>query len=57
MLNFLVSRENGSHDNKSLTRAECTRRLYLLDVSRMVDVEKTHKAGVNTLDLDLIENR
>ncbi|ESO92598.1 hypothetical protein LOTGIDRAFT_233046 [Lottia gigantea] len=58
MLKFLTSRESGSSDPSLLRRAEVTRRIYSLELSKHRDIEKSNALGVvNALDIDSIENR
>lgn len=57
MLKFLNFREKGLHDPLTLKRAETTRRATNLELSQHKDIQRIHSGTVNSLDIDLIENR
>lgn len=57
MLSLLSSREMGVHAPTVLHMAESTRRTYSLELSKYQDVQKIYDTGVNSLDLEKIENR
>ncbi|XP_002733656.1 DNA excision repair protein ERCC-8-like [Saccoglossus kowalevskii] len=57
MLSFLSARENGTHRPSALSRAEATRRIFSLELSKDRDVQRIHDSGVNTLDIDPVEGR
>ena len=57
MLSFLASRENGLDDPECLRFATCTLRAQSLDLSKHYDLERLHKGGINSVDIDPIEHR
>ncbi|KAK6179260.1 hypothetical protein SNE40_011663 [Patella caerulea] len=58
MLSFLAGRESGSTNPFLLRRAEITRRIFSLDLSKHRDVERIDSlGGINSLNIDTIENR
>jgi hypothetical protein len=57
MLHLLETREKGSTKPISIVRRETARRSLALQLSKYQDAELFHNAGVNTLDIDLIEQR
>ena len=57
MLRLLTSREVGDDNPLILYRAETTRRLFALELSKYTDFERVHTSPVETLDIDLAEGR
>nr|XP_060617512.1 DNA excision repair protein ERCC-8 [Anolis sagrei ordinatus] len=57
MLGFLSARQAGLDDPLRLRRAESTRRVLSLEINKDKYVERIHESGVNTLDIEHIENR
>uniref|UniRef100_A0A803T661 ERCC excision repair 8, CSA ubiquitin ligase complex subunit n=1 Tax=Anolis carolinensis TaxID=28377 RepID=A0A803T661_ANOCA len=57
MLGFLSARQAGLDDPLRLRRAESTRRVLSLEINKDKYVERIHESGVNTLDIEPIENR
>ncbi|KAK7100634.1 DNA excision repair protein ERCC-8-like [Littorina saxatilis] len=57
MLRLLSERESGILSPLILRRAETARRNFSLELSKYKDVEVSHKGGVNSLDIDVAENR
>ncbi|KAM3847215.1 DNA excision repair protein ERCC-8 isoform 2-T2 [Vipera latastei] len=57
MLGFLSARQVGVDDPLRLRRAEATRRVLSLELNKNNDVERIHGSGINTLDIEPIENR
>lgn len=57
MLKLLRCREHGIHPPDMVIKAEVTRRALSLDVSKYFDMQKVFDAGINTLDIDCVENR
>ncbi|XP_063151690.1 DNA excision repair protein ERCC-8 isoform X2 [Candoia aspera] len=57
MLGFLSARQAGVDDPLRLRRAEATRRVLSLELNKNKDVERIHGSGINTLDIEPVENR
>ncbi|KAK7489058.1 hypothetical protein BaRGS_00019719 [Batillaria attramentaria] len=57
MIRLLGERESGIIYPLIFQRAEVTRRNYCLELSKHKDVEGVHKGSINSVDLDVIENR
>ncbi|KAL8611451.1 hypothetical protein ACOMHN_014506 [Nucella lapillus] len=57
MLRLLSERDNGIMSPLLLRRAQRARRHLNLELSKHTEVEAFHKGSVNSLDLDLAENR
>ncbi|XP_041358776.1 DNA excision repair protein ERCC-8-like [Gigantopelta aegis] len=57
MLRLLKLREIGADNPLILYRAETTRRLFGLELSKYTDCERVHKSPIGTLDIDLAEGR
>ncbi|XP_070791969.1 DNA excision repair protein ERCC-8 [Pituophis catenifer annectens] len=57
MLGFLFARQAGVDDPLRLRRAEATRRVLSLELNKNKDVERIHGSGINTLDIEPVENR
>ena len=57
MNRLLCEREIGITGPLLLRRAETARRTFNLELSKYRDVEEVHKGSVNSLDLDIAENR
>ena len=56
MLQLLSGRENGTNKPNVLFRAERTRRVFALDLSKYRDVDQV-KSAVNCIDIDLTESK
>ncbi|XP_005990749.1 DNA excision repair protein ERCC-8 isoform X2 [Latimeria chalumnae] len=57
MLGFLSARRTGLDEPSRLKRAESTRRVLNLELNKNRDVERIHGGGVNTLDIEPVEER
>ncbi|KAH0627963.1 hypothetical protein JD844_008577 [Phrynosoma platyrhinos] len=57
MLGFISARQAGLDDPLRLRRAESTRRVLSLELNKDKDIERIHGSGINTLDIEPIENR
>ncbi|XP_067120324.1 DNA excision repair protein ERCC-8-like [Centruroides vittatus] len=57
MLSFLEQLRNGSIESRSFQIAETTRRVLSLELSNFRDLERSHAGGVNTIDIETVENR
>ncbi|XP_071118181.1 DNA excision repair protein ERCC-8-like [Haliotis cracherodii] len=57
MLRLFTDREYGIDSPIILSRAETTRRIFSLELSKHRDVDRVHDGGINSLDIDLIESR
>lgn len=57
MLRFVTAREIGSILPSYLVKVETTRRIFSVELSTHFDVQKIHDAAINSLDIDLVEDR
>ncbi|CAD5118198.1 DgyrCDS6920 [Dimorphilus gyrociliatus] len=57
MINLLYDIRQGKRRPQELCRAERTRRLFSLDLDKNTDFAAAHNSGINTLDLDVDEQR
>lgn len=57
MLKFLNARARGTHRPDALPRAEVTRRVFSLELSKTKDVQRIHANGVQAIDIDPAEGR
>ncbi|XP_033115097.1 DNA excision repair protein ERCC-8-like [Anneissia japonica] len=57
MLKFLSYQERGILSSLELMRAEITRRIYSLELSKTRDVQRIHSGAVNCLDIDPSEGK
>lgn len=57
MLSSISARRYGIDDPLRLRRAETTRRVLSLELNKDRDVERIHGSGVNTLDIEPVEQR
>ncbi|XP_074669550.1 DNA excision repair protein ERCC-8 isoform X1 [Strix aluco] len=57
MLASLWARQIGLGDPVRLRRAEATRRVLHLELNKDRDVERIHKSGINSLDIETVEGR
>ncbi|XP_044302245.1 DNA excision repair protein ERCC-8 isoform X2 [Varanus komodoensis] len=57
MLSFISARQSGLDEPLRLRRAESTRRVLSLELNKDKDIEQIHGSGINTLDIEPVENR
>jgi DNA excision repair protein ERCC-8 len=57
MLQILERREQGRHRPHHIVWTQTARRSISLELSKYQDVEPLHTAGVNSLDIDPVEQR
>ena len=57
MLGLLHSRELGLDSPHHLKVAEATRRAFSIELSKYQDVQQVFDSAVNSLDIDIIEER
>ena len=57
MLHFISSRQDGSHPSFYLPRAEKTRRVYSIKLSKDGEFEQVHQSPINCVDIDATEGR
>ncbi|XP_077203316.1 DNA excision repair protein ERCC-8 isoform X2 [Paroedura picta] len=57
MLGSIFARQAGLDDPLRLRRAESTRRVLSLELSKDKDVEIIHESGISTLDIEPVEGR
>jgi hypothetical protein len=57
MLQILQYREWGHDNPRRIVRSEAARRAVSLDLSKYQDLEPIHTAGINSLDIDPVEQR
>lgn len=57
MIKYLIDTQAGFVSPKKFKLDEITKRSYGLKLSRHLDIENVHSAGVNTLAIETAENR
>ena len=57
MLNLLTARELGTDNPACLSSAQSALLAHSLDLSKYHDFQKIRRGGINSLDIDPVDNR